>query len=107
MNPYSDHAAGIAELVAEMGDDCPSIVYGGATIKVLPSDARTAGKNSVGGLALESDLQVCALLADFPTTPASNKTFTHNGKTYRIADVTFDAARLVVQIAANDAAQSL
>ena len=107
MSAYAEHAAGITELMDELGEDCPTIIYGGSTVRVLPSAARNASKNGIGGLALEADLQFTAILADFPSTPVSNKSFTYGGKSYKIADVTFLPGRLQVHITANDAAQSL
>jgi hypothetical protein len=107
MSAYTEHADGIAELIAELGDDCPSIVYAGATVKVLPAAARNGLNNGMGGMSLDSDLSFTALLADFPSTPASNKSFTYEGKTYKINDVTFAPGRLQVHITANDAAQGL
>jgi len=107
MSAYTEHAGGIAELIDELGDDCPTIVYAGVTVKVLPADARNAAKNGMGGMTLDADLSFTALLADFPSTPASNKSFTYDGKPYKIESVTFAPGRLQVQITANDAAQGL
>ena len=91
----------------ELGADCPTITYAGATVRVLPAAARNASKNGIGGFALDADLQFTAILADFPSTPASNKQFTYAGKTYRISDVAFLPGRLQVHITATDAAQSI
>jgi|APGre2960657404_1045060.scaffolds.fasta_scaffold346272_2 hypothetical protein len=107
MSAYTEHAAGLAELQTELGDDCPAIVYAGATVKILPGAAANGSRNSVGGLSLESDLIFTALLADFPSTPASNKSFTYEGKPYKIETVTFGPGRVQVEINANDAAQGL
>lgn len=107
MSAYTEHADGLAELQAELGESCPVIVYAGATVKILPGAASNGSKNSVGGLSLESDLQFTALLADFPSVPTANKSFTYEGKTYKIETVNFGPGRVQVEINANDAAQGL
>ena len=107
MSAYSEHADGLEELIDELGADCPTITYAGATIKVLPASARNGANNSTGGLSLDSDFTFTALIADFPTAPASNKTFNYEGKLYKIDNVNFAPGRKQVRISANDAAQGL
>ena len=107
MNPYSDHAAGIRELIDELGDDCPTISYEGTTIKVLPDTSRTSSNLGLGGAGLDSDLEFTALLADFPETPVRNRKFAYSSRTYRVDNIHFAPGGEQVRISAVDANQRL
>lgn len=107
MNVYSAHAEGLAQLQAELGADCPSLVINGKTVKILPGGARHKKDNGAGGFSLDSDIQLTCLSADFAAAPVSRQTFTYRGRTYRIESVTTAAGGLQIRIDANDASQAL
>lgn len=111
MDPYSEHAEGLKELQAEMGDDCPVFTPLWASIgdiKILPGGVRTKKDNSPGGFSLDSDLQLTCLLADFGSTPPqSRQQFTYLGANYRITSVTTAPNAVQVRINADNTAQKL
>ena len=111
MNPYEDHAGGLAELQDELGGDCPQMYWGGKLWPVLPGGTRLASNNSPGGFALDCDIQLTVLMAQFGADlPENTQTFNYpgqNGKLYRIASTTPAPGQLQMRINANDAAQGL
>lgn len=107
MSAYGEHAAGLEELIEELGADCPFITYNGERIAVLPAAARNGANNSMGGISLDSDFEFVALLGDFSTVPTANKIFAYEGKNYRIDNVIFAPGRKQVRISANDSAQGM
>jgi hypothetical protein len=115
MNPYAEHAAGLAELQTEQGSDCPTFdwyktgVKNGktATIKILPGSLMLKSANSVGGLSLESDFSCTCLASDFTDTPNTNQTIIYRGKKLSISAVYVQPTGAQLQIKANDAANSL
>ena len=110
MNPLSEHANELASLQTELGDDCPSIFYGGRLIKVLAGGARNANANSIGGASLDADFSGVFTSDQFPTEPKADELFRYpaaTGKRYKIDAVIFAPGRKQLRITAIDAAQSL
>lgn len=111
MNPYAEHAAGLAELQTEMGSDCPTFTplwFATQPIKILPGGVRTKKDNSPGGFSLDSDLQLTCLLADFGQNPPQSKQlFTYLGGSYKITSVTTAPKAVQVRINADSAAQKV
>ena len=111
MNPYAEHAEGLAELQSEMGDNCPVFTPLWADmgdIKILPGGVRTKKDNSPGGFSLDSDLQLTCLLADFgDSPPPENGLFMYNGKKFKIRPLTRAPLEYQVRIEADSVAQKL
>ena len=106
MSAYTEHAAGIRELIDELGEDCPKIYYRSMSISVLPSQANLVRRLDLGGFTPESALTLTALLADFPQTPMAQEVFNYpgqSGKKYQIEGVEHAPGGLQIRITANDA----
>lgn len=106
MSAYTEHAAGIRELMTELGDDCPKIYYRNTSINVLPSSAILGRRLDLGGFTPDSALTFTALLADFPQTPVAQEVFNYpgsTGKKYQIETVDHVPGGLQIRISANDA----
>ena len=112
MNAFADHAAGLRELQAELGDDCPTLVWyrtktDATEIKILPGTLMLRSDNSLGGMQLDSDFTCTCLAEDFASQPTSNQIIVYAGKRLAISTVEVCAGGLQYQISANDAAQKL
>lgn len=89
MNPYIDHANGLDELAAELGDDCPVFRYNDANFKCLPGGAKFSRQNDVGGIKLESDLQLTCTISQFGgSIPDAGEALFYLGREYTITAVT-------------------
>lgn len=111
MSVYSEHAEGLAELEAELGDDLPMIWWNGKAWPILPGGARFQRKNDSGGFTLDSALQLTVLTAQFGgQLPDSGQTINYpgeNGRSYTIMSVTPAPAGYQMRINADDANQGL
>ena len=110
MSAYSEHAADLASLQSELGEECPSIFYGGKLIKVLSGGARNANANTLGGQSLDADWSGVFTADQFSTPPKADEIFRYpnaSGKRYKIDSVIFAAGNKQLRITAIDAAQSL
>jgi len=110
VSAFTEHAADLATLQTEQGDDCPSIFYGGKLIKVLAGGARNASANSMGGVSLDADWSGVFTADQFTTDPKAEEIFRYPGaagKRYKIDSVIFAAGRKQLRITGIDAAQSL
>lgn len=90
MNAYAEHAEYLQSLQGELGDDCPTIWYGGKAVRVLPGTARHGNQNGIGGQMIDSDLEVVCIASDFGATPEADQTFRYpgkSGKKFLIANV--------------------
>ena len=110
---YTDeHAAGMIELQAELGDACPTIAWfkvktAPETIKVLPGSISLKSANSVGGISLDSDFSCVCLAADFSSLPSTNQNINYLGKRLSIEAVMILPGGKLLRLKANDAAQGL
>ena len=109
MNHYTEHAAGLAEIQTELGDDCPSFTLRGATIKCLSGGARRSKEIEPGGYGLDSDLSLTALVsaavfatAELLVAGLLKSQITYLGKVYRVEVVTLAPGAEQFSLAAND-----
>ena len=91
MNPYYEHAEGIAELQNELGDDCPTITWRGVTLKCLISGSNRSKEIDPGGFGMESDLSVVCLRSEIGyetdeqlVAALLKSQLNHNGHVYRV-----------------------
>ena len=108
MNHYTDHAAGLAELQTELGDDCPVFTFASSTIKCLPGGARRAKELEDGGFGMDADLSLTALVAEVSGTPETlvasllKSQITYLSKIYRVESVTIAPGGLQFSLTATD-----
>lgn len=107
MSALSEHRDGLKELQEELGADCPSIVWNGEAIKILPGSISLQTKNSMGGFSIESDFMFTCLTLDFSGMPASNQPITYRSQPLKIVNVTVADGGMQLRIAANHAAHGL
>jgi len=89
MSAYEEHAFGLGEIEAELGDDCPQFSYNSSPFRCLPGGAKFKRKNDTGGFTLESDLQLTCLVDQFNgSVPDSGETLSYLGRDYTIVSVT-------------------
>jgi hypothetical protein len=102
MNPFSIHADSLKALQAEQGDDCPVLIYDGESIPILPGGAKFKRENAIGGFALDSDLQLTCLAADFgDIPPQAGETINYQSNDYTIESVTTAPTGLQLRLNCN------
>lgn len=114
-NPLNEHAAGLAELEAELGADVPKFRWGNADIPILPGTAHLGKNLEVGGFALTSDLSFSVRVAAFgqnrdAATLKSNLLETHMtylGQPFKITNVHIAPGAQQMRIDANADAQAV
>ena len=95
MNPYTDHAAGLGDLQAELGDNCPVFTWNGANYRILPASVRYGKPMDIGGFKTEADLAFVVLTNAFPGYASAEavkdallqKQIAYRGKTYNVTNV--------------------
>jgi hypothetical protein len=111
MNPFEIHAAGLAALQTELATDCPSFAWKGQDWKCLPGGARRRKELGAGGFAMDADLQLTCLVAQFGVTAhvqreaMLNTPLVYQGTRFRVDSVTIAAGGLQLRINCMDAAQ--
>lgn len=115
MSAYSEHAAGLAELQDEAGNECPSFVWKGKTIRCLPGGAlRKKDLDDGGGLALDADLSLTVLVSafDYPSIEAlvnalAKSNLNYQGHRYRVETVTVAPSAQQLNLKCTDVAKGL
>ena len=108
MNHFSDHAAGLAELQSELGDDCPVFTFAGQSIKCLAGGAKRSKEIEDGGFGMDADLTLTAMVADVRSTPEAlvaallKSQITYLSKLYRVESVTVAPGGVQFSLAATD-----
>lgn len=89
MNAYQDHAAMLDALQTEQDNGTLEFQWNNASWAILPGGAKFKRANDIGGLKLESDLQLSVTTTQFNGTPPdSSDTFFYLGKQYLVVAYT-------------------
>jgi len=108
MSAYAEHAAGLAELCAELGDDCPTLEWNTLSIRILPGGVSLRSSNTSGGFSLDSDFSFSCLSADFGAAlPSSNQPIVYLGQKLKIDAVIVGPGGYQLTLKANHAAQGV
>jgi hypothetical protein len=108
MSVYADHAAQLAALYNELGGEAPTFVWDERPWAILPGGAKFRRVNAVGGLELNSDLQLTCLAAQFGgTLPQAGDQIVYTGLAYTIISITPAPAGFQMRINADLTVQGM
>lgn len=114
MNLFAQHAAGLSQIQAILGKDCPVLVWGDVNYPVVPGSAAMKHDLTVGGQSRIYDLEIQGVLVkpfltEALTTPQQVKdamleTFMqYLGDAYKCIDVTILTGGLQLTLGLNSA----
>lgn len=104
---YGIHADGIGQVEAYLGDKCPTFIWNGNVIRILPGSAVRGKDLGEGGFRLRSDLKFVVRVSDLPVPgPALKQTIAYLGQNYRIDTMELFAGDTLQRFACNDPNQA-
>ena len=113
MNPYAIHAADLDSLKSEMGDDCPSFTWNGATWTILPGSVTNNKPLRAGGFSNMVDLTFTTSINQFVGKDAAtlkntmlNTTFQYLGEPYKFQRITILSGATILKCEANSLNQN-
>lgn len=112
MNPYSIHADGISDLLAEAGGDCPTFTWLNNPYQIIPGTAMTNKPLRDGGFSQMYDLSFTTTVAQFNTDANTlkdqllNQPIQYLGIDYKIIHVGILAGGTIIKVEANSLNQN-
>ena len=102
---YQLHADGIRQVQDYLGTACPVFTWSGADWLAMPDSVMRRKDLGPGGFALDADLTMTVLLAQFGSSqPALKQTLFYMGMVYRIDAITHSPGGYQAELKCNDAA---